>query len=244
MNKLIFVGFLAGIVLVTGIFTAEARPEYAQKEGKDCGYCHLNAGGGGARGFRGMFYGANNLSFDKFNEDRESMIAAVAANADAGDTRAKVNYVGNISGPADKQVQLIAIRRPVLVVFFDAASDDAKTSAKLLRKIALAYSNSVGVVGIAEGDTDKALKLTKDLGSQLRILPDPEGVAMKKFSATQGLDIVAVSKMGETTKLFSGVSKGNLTAAIAQIGSFGVEAPTVDLADAPADALHGGKLSG
>src|SRR4051794_19055910 len=90
MNKLAYVAFVAGILLVTGIFTAEARPEYAQKENKACGYCHLSDAGGGNRGFRGQYYGANNLSFDKFDEEREAGVAAVAPNSDAADTRAKV----------------------------------------------------------------------------------------------------------------------------------------------------------
>ncbi len=246
MNKLPTVCFLAGIVLVAGIFTAEARPEYAQKENKECGYCHLSASGGGARGFRGAFYGANGLSFDKFDEDREAGIAGVSVNGAGGATRPKVNYVGNISGPADKQIQSVAVRggtgSPVIVVFFDSASSDAKSAAKTLHVVAEAYGRKVAVVGVVEGDAANALQLTKDLGSQVRVLPDKDGVAMKKFSANQGLDLVVVAPMGETQKLFSGFSKGNLEAAIAQIGTYGVEAPQVDLSGAPADAAHGGKL--
>lgn len=244
MNKPLTVCFLAGAVIVSGIFTADARPEYASKENKPCGYCHLSDGGGGARGFRGIFYGTNNLSFTSFDEEREALIAGVTANADGAETRPKVNYVGNISGPADKQVQLVALRRPVLVVFFDSASDDAKAAAKLFRAIGNAYGTKIGVVGIVEGDTDKALKLTKELGSQLRILPDANGAAMKKFGATHGLDMVAVSKLSETTKLINGFSKGNLESAIAQIGTYGVEAPQVDITSAPASPVHGSKLSG
>src|SRR5579862_2943518 len=110
MNKLTVVCFLSGIVVVTGIFTAEARPEYAQKEGKPCAYCHLNPGGGGTRGFRGQFYGANGLSFEKFDENREAAIAGVEPNGTDAATRPKVNYVGIVSGPADRQIQSVAIR--------------------------------------------------------------------------------------------------------------------------------------
>lgn len=242
MNKLYFVSFLTGIVLIAGIFSAEARPEYAQKEGKQCGYCHLNPGGGGTRGFRGQFYGANNLSFAKYDEERESTIAGVSANADSADTRTKVAYVGNISGPASKQIQLAALRGPVLVAFFDASSSDAKLAAKELKKIAIAYGRKVTVMGAFVGDADKALTLTKDLGSQIRVMPDADGAAAKKFKVTQGLDLVVVSKMGDDSKMISGFSKGNLTTAIAQIGTFGVEAPDVDLSDAPATEAHGGKI--
>ncbi|HVT12975.1 MAG TPA: hypothetical protein VHE55_11985 [Fimbriimonadaceae bacterium] len=242
MNKLTIVSFLTGIVLIAGVFTAEARPEYAQKENKQCSYCHLNPGGGGTRGFRGMFYGANGLSFAKFDEAREAAIAGVSENAEAGETRAKVAYVGNVSGPATKQIQLAALRTPVLVAFFDSASDDAKAAAKELKKIAVAYGRKVTVVGAFGGDEDKALALTKDLGSQIRVLPDADFAAAKKFKATQGLDFVVVSKMGDDSKLISGFSKGNLEAAIAQIGTYGVEAPQVDISDAPATEAHGGKI--
>lgn len=242
MNKLYFVSFLSGIVLIAGIFNAEARPEYAQKEGKQCSYCHLNPGGGGARGFRGQFYGANGLSFAKFDEERESAIAGVSSNAESGETRPKVAYVGNVSGPASKQIQLAALREPVLVAFFDASSDDAKLAAKELKKIAIAYGRKVTVMGAFVGDAEKALALTKELGSQIRVLPDTDGAAAKKFKATQGLDLVVVAKMGDDSKMISGFSKGNLTTAIAQIGAFGVEAPEVDLSDAPATEVHGGKI--
>lgn len=248
MNKFLIVSFLAGVVLVAGIFTAEARPEYAQKEDKPCSYCHLSAGGGGARGFRGQFYGANGLSFEKFDEAREASIAGVTASAEAAASAPKVNYVGNISGPADRQIQSVAIRGgkgfPVLVVFLDSDSSDAKAAVKTLHKIAEAYGRKVPVVGVMEGDEAKALQLTKDLGSQIRVLPDKEGAAMKKFGATQGLDLVVVAPKGESNKLYSGFSKANLEAAIAQIGTFEVAAPTVDIASAPADAVHGGKLGG
>lgn len=246
MNKLFFVSFVAGVVLVTGIFNAEARPEYAQKENKACGYCHLNAAGGGNRGFRGAFYGANNLSFDKFNEEREASIAGVAPNADASETRPKVGYAANVTGPqgADRQIQALALRRPVLVAFFSGSTDSDKAAAKTLKKLALAYGAKAFVVGVSNGNFDQALKLTSDLGSQIRVFADTDGAAAKKFGATQGLDLVTVSKMGDSFKLISGFSKGNLESAIAQIGTYGTEAPDVDIADAPTSVVHGGKLGG
>lgn len=247
MNKLLPVALLAFVFIVVGVFQAEARPEYAQKENKQCGYCHLSSGGGGARGFRGQFYGANGLSFASFDEEREASIAGVAANAEASSARPKVNYVGNVAGPADKQIQLASIRgaegSPVLVAFFDSASDDAKAAAKLLKKVAIAYGRRLAVIGVVEGGEDMALKLTKELGSQLRVLPDPQGVALKKFGPGLGLDLVVVAPKGDPGKLISGVSKGTLNTAIAQIGVYGIAAPeSLDLADAPDKELHGAKL--
>src|SRR5690348_3021431 len=141
MNRFLPVAFLAVIVLIAGIFTAEARPEYAEKEGKACGYCHLSASGGGARGFRGIYYGANKTSFDKFDEAREASIAGVPAGADASGSRPKVGYAGNVTGPrgADRQIQALALRGPVVVTFFSGSTDGEKAAAKLLKKVALAY---------------------------------------------------------------------------------------------------------
>ena len=62
-------------VVVTGLFfaaafvvaprSAEAKPEYAAKEGKACGYCHKNPAGGGERNARGKQYEANGHKFKK-----------------------------------------------------------------------------------------------------------------------------------------------------------------------------------
>ena len=71
-GKTIVFGFAA---LATGIFlaaavvvaprSAEALPAYAAKEGKACGYCHVNPAGGGPRNATGQKYEANGHSFKK-----------------------------------------------------------------------------------------------------------------------------------------------------------------------------------
>lgn len=248
MNKLLTVAYLAVLALIAGVYSADARPQYAQKEGKPCGYCHLNPAGGGARGYRGQFYGANSLSFALFDDAREANIAGVEPGGVARATNPKVKYVGNVSGPADRQIQLASIQgangSPVLVVFFDGADEAAKTAAPLLRKVALAYGSRLAVIGVAEGDASTCLKLTLDLGSPLRILPDVEGAAMKKFGASAGLDLVVVSPIGSTSKLYKGLSKSTLTAAMAQIAEYGVAAPDFDSSTLPTEPLHGGKLGG
>jgi len=45
-----------------------ARPEYARKENKMCGYCHVNPNGGGSRNPRGVFYAMHNHTFDGYDE--------------------------------------------------------------------------------------------------------------------------------------------------------------------------------
>jgi hypothetical protein len=60
---------LAAVILFAGMIvaprSAAALPAYAQKEGKACGYCHVNPAGGGARNARGNQYSANGHSFKK-----------------------------------------------------------------------------------------------------------------------------------------------------------------------------------
>ncbi len=42
---------------------AEARPEFARREAKACGYCHVNPRGGGPRNQTGILYARNEFSF-------------------------------------------------------------------------------------------------------------------------------------------------------------------------------------
>ena len=42
---------------------ADARPPFARREQKACGYCHINPRGGGARNQTGLLYARNEFSF-------------------------------------------------------------------------------------------------------------------------------------------------------------------------------------
>ncbi len=65
-------------ILGTGqFFAANAKPAFARREGKMCDYCHLNPGGGGARGFRGLYYAKHKFSFAGFDEKKEAAKAGV-----------------------------------------------------------------------------------------------------------------------------------------------------------------------
>src|SRR5690348_4648272 len=48
--------------------TAQARPEYAAKEGKSCNYCHVDPAGGGPRNPRGVYYAMHDHSFAGYDE--------------------------------------------------------------------------------------------------------------------------------------------------------------------------------
>ncbi len=242
MNKLAATAYLALVVTGSSIFVAEARPAYAQKEGKQCVYCHTS-GNGGRRGFRGQFYGANGLSFDHYNEEREAALAGVAKDVTGADTAPKTAFVGNISGPADKQIQLAALRGPVVVFFVDKATKEGKDALKQIHGLAEAYGRNVTFIGVSETDQDGALQLTADLGSSIRILPDVEKAALKKFSATTGYDFAVVAKQGDPLKTFEGISKANVDQAIKLLkDSQEVDIPTFDTSKLPETALRGGKL--
>jgi hypothetical protein len=61
--------FVAGVIAVAALIAApqqaQALPAYAAKEGKPCGYCHVNPAGGGPRNARGKQYQANGHTFKK-----------------------------------------------------------------------------------------------------------------------------------------------------------------------------------
>jgi hypothetical protein len=58
-------GIIAAAALVAVPQKAQALPQYAAKEGKPCGYCHVNPAGGGPRNARGNAYAANGHKFKK-----------------------------------------------------------------------------------------------------------------------------------------------------------------------------------
>jgi hypothetical protein len=60
------VGILvAAAAVVVAPRHATALPAYAQKEGKACGYCHVNPAGGGPRNAMGKKYEAGGHTFKK-----------------------------------------------------------------------------------------------------------------------------------------------------------------------------------
>ncbi len=59
------------LLTVPALFIAPeafARPVYAIQEGKQCGYCHVNPKGGGARNPRGEYYAAHHHTFQGYDE--------------------------------------------------------------------------------------------------------------------------------------------------------------------------------
>ncbi len=57
------VAAVAMAMLIASPRPTQATPAYAAKEGKACGYCHVNAAGGGPRNNVGKKYEANGHKF-------------------------------------------------------------------------------------------------------------------------------------------------------------------------------------
>lgn len=241
MKRIAATAYVTVLALGTSIFLAEARPIYTRKEKQPCGYCHVKSGGGGDRGFRGMFYGGNGLSFDLYDEKREAIIAGLAPNIDGAKSLPAISYNGNVTGPAVQQIQVAALRGPVILLFLGEADDASKAAVKSIAKLAKAYGTKATVLGVAK--TEDALPLTDELGGLIRIYPDADGAAIKKFSATQALDIAVVAKLGDPVKTFAGFSRANVDAAIKTLTtSQKLAAPTFDLASVSDKVVRGEKL--
>lgn len=241
MKRIAITAYITAFALGAGTLIAEARPIYARKEKQPCGYCHTRSSGGGENGFRGMYYGGNGLSFDDYDEKREALIAGLSPNAEGRNTVPAISYNGNVYGPAVQQIQVAALRGPVILLFLDKANDDSKAAVKSIAALAKAYGTRVTILGVAKSDAP--LKLTEELGGLMRIYSDPEGAAIKKFSGSQALDVAVVAKLGDPVKTFEGFSRANLDAAIKLIASGqSVAAPTFDLSTVGEKVLRGGKL--
>lgn len=93
MKRIVALFALVGIVSAFS-FTATAKPAYAKKEKKACNYCHAVDQGGGARGFRGMFYGGHKLSFKGFDEKKEAEKAGVKEGATGVASKPTKPYTG------------------------------------------------------------------------------------------------------------------------------------------------------
>lgn len=240
VKRITVAAYLTVFAIASSVLIAEARPVYARKENQACGYCHTSARGGD-RGFRGMFYGANGLNFDGYDEKREALLAGLSPNLEGKGTIPAISYNGNIAGPATQQIQVASLRGPVILMFLDKADDQSKAAVKAIAGLAKAYGTRVTVLGIAK--TDDPLKLTDDLGGLLRVYPDPESSALKKFSAVQALDFAVVAKLGEPVKTFTGFSRSNLEEAMKLIAtSQSIAAPAFDLSTVNEKVVRGGKL--
>jgi hypothetical protein len=135
---------MAGSLLALAA-ASQAKPEYARKEKKQCGYCHTNPAGGGARNARGVFYAMHNHTFEGYDEAK--VMGTAGETAKKGGT------------PAFKsawKVEVPAATKRIAVG--DVVGD------KVTRLLVLDDHNKLTVLNVA-GDMPKE-EATADLGDQ------------------------------------------------------------------------------
>ena len=71
---------LSGVALALMLSGAQAKPPFAEKEGKKCNYCH--APGPPKLGYRGLYYKMHNLTFESFDDAAEAKKAGVDVGPD------------------------------------------------------------------------------------------------------------------------------------------------------------------
>ena len=97
-SKNFAVTVLAGIAtLALSAGVASAKPKYAKAEGVGCDHCHFKPGG--ERNFRGLYYGANDHSFAKFDEIAEAKLAKATVGAKGEAAKANNPIYPNIVLP-------------------------------------------------------------------------------------------------------------------------------------------------
>lgn len=92
----LFLGLMSLLALAST--TAQAKPEYAAKEGVKCDYCHVVPGGD--RNFRGLYYHAHDHSFAAFDEQYEAKAAGVPVDSKGPDATPKVAEYPDVKVPA------------------------------------------------------------------------------------------------------------------------------------------------
>ncbi|MBB6049151.1 hypothetical protein [Armatimonas rosea] len=71
---------LSGVALALMVSGAQARPPFAEKEGKKCNYCHAPAPP--KLGYRALYYKMHNLTFEGFDDAAEAKKAGVEVGPD------------------------------------------------------------------------------------------------------------------------------------------------------------------
>lgn len=92
-------GAITALAITFGLAStnAEAKPEFAKKENKDCVYCHVKPGGD--RNFRGLYYHAHKHSFADFDNEYEAKAAGVDPKSIGPDAVATVAEYPDIKVP-------------------------------------------------------------------------------------------------------------------------------------------------
>lgn len=73
-SALVFLPLVLAVLLAEDPRPAEAKPPFARREGRGCGYCHINPRGGGARNARGIEYARNEFKFPPRKADLNAFV--------------------------------------------------------------------------------------------------------------------------------------------------------------------------
>lgn len=175
--------FLRAALVVSGLTLAAgasyAKPEYAKKEMKVCGYCHVNPAGGGPRNPHGAYYGMHDHTFKGLPPEYKSLwkmdIAQPAMRVLLGDVtgdktarlilvtaagKATVNKVGDDKLTEEATIELgkdagkaavgtFAKGKPAIIVVPGAIY--SKDGEKYVRKEAKDISDITGSVRFTDG---------------------------------------------------------------------------------------------
>lgn len=80
MNQTLTRVLTAGAFLALAVGSAQAKPPFAEKEGKKCNYCHAPAPP--KLGYRALYYKAHNLTFEGFDDAAEAKKAGAEVGPD------------------------------------------------------------------------------------------------------------------------------------------------------------------
>jgi glutathione peroxidase len=179
---MLFARLLRGVAFGAALFAltllarteAEAKPGFAMKEGVNCLHCHVQPGG--PRNFRGLYYYANKLSFENFDNEYEAKAAGVDPTSKGGDAVPKNPKYPNVKAPAALNFTLKSIEgKPVklaryqgdVILLVNVASQCGYTPQYAdLQKIYSEFKDKGFVVlgvpsndfGMQEPGTDKEIK--------------------------------------------------------------------------------------
>lgn len=105
---------LTGLAACVHITPVEAFPPFTKKEGKPCGYCHVQVAGGGKRNYRGMYYKAHNLTFTEFDDAAEAKKAGEEVALDPDPNTKPTSYTApkTVEAPSTPTEAPVGTERP------------------------------------------------------------------------------------------------------------------------------------
>lgn len=110
----IFASALMGLSVFSSAKPAEAFPKFARKEGKPCGYCHINPKGNGPRNPTGIWYDKHNFSFEGYTPEKaEEMYGKPAATPTPTPAPTATPSPTPTAKPTPKPTPKPAVKKPV-----------------------------------------------------------------------------------------------------------------------------------